>query len=364
MGDTAGDQLKRRQDHARAATRASLSKKPPSAGTPSSTQYAHRPSKREFSRVLDEDMQTWMKKTTYLSNDYSRKVHDFKSLAQTKQDIVHDLATKQQELAKGRSTHAIKKSFELESCPIVHPAKKNMQPKSVTQLLPNVDQWGLAYTHVIIDKPPILDKQFQMQDLALSILGQVERKHANSRMTCQLLLPNCEKEDQDGEAMDLDSGRDVVCYKAVQAFDLDVVPLKEEDAPHVHFCLSVDVAKGEATYLPIASRVQLSSGRPVNDGGIRKVSRRARTLAEQNELEELQAEVDQDLAEKHHLGSTLRRRTASSKNSTINSDAAASTALADGDDGEGDFGDDAGESSDSDDEGLFGDTRKTIVAEG
>ena len=33
--------------------------------------------KKAFSRVLKEGMQTWMKKTTYLSNDYSRKVHDF-----------------------------------------------------------------------------------------------------------------------------------------------------------------------------------------------------------------------------------------------------------------------------------------------
>jgi Fe-S cluster biosynthesis and repair protein YggX len=42
--------------------------------------------RRIFSRVLSEGVQSWMKKTTYITKDYSRKVHDFKSLAKNKQE--------------------------------------------------------------------------------------------------------------------------------------------------------------------------------------------------------------------------------------------------------------------------------------
>jgi hypothetical protein len=58
--------------------------------------------KQKFSRVLDEDIQSWMKKTTYLTNDPYRSVHRFKSLADTKKESAEAVEKKIEELAKAR----------------------------------------------------------------------------------------------------------------------------------------------------------------------------------------------------------------------------------------------------------------------
>lgn len=51
-------------------------------------------------------------KTTYITNDYTRKVHDFKSLAKTKQELEQDLELKQQQIAHRRTAAAVAKTFE------------------------------------------------------------------------------------------------------------------------------------------------------------------------------------------------------------------------------------------------------------
>lgn len=75
MGDTAADDLKRRQERARAQARLAMAagktsqKRSPAVSFASETaaqQSSSKPSsKKAFSRVLNEGMQTWMKKTTY-----------------------------------------------------------------------------------------------------------------------------------------------------------------------------------------------------------------------------------------------------------------------------------------------------------
>ena len=93
MADTAAEQLKKRRDNARAAARLALMGKTPARLLMEKTKSSSKgtaSTRKTFSRVLNEDMQSWMKKTTYITNDYSRKVHDFKSLAKTKQELEQD----------------------------------------------------------------------------------------------------------------------------------------------------------------------------------------------------------------------------------------------------------------------------------
>jgi hypothetical protein len=354
LGDTAAENMKRRLERKRAATRLALSGRTPKQPAPAINLIKK---KKEFSRVLNEGMQTWMKKTTYLSNDYSKKVHDFKSLAQTKQDLAEELQIKQVQMTKRRSTEAIMDSFSTDAA-LVHPTKKHLKAKCVLPLLPNVDHWGNAYTHVVIDKAPMLQSNHDMADLDRAYIAHVEKKKqaANSaRMSSSLLVPLNNEND----------------YQVAQSYDLDVVPLKDEDAPAVHFCIWMDRTNGTATYLPISSRVQLANGAPIAKGGIRQLYRRPRTAAELADAEERMAEVDADMSEKHHIRSTryndnnnddddraIVQETRGDAAATNNGSQKATTGEEDEMD---DFGDD--DSSDSGDEALFG-TKKTIVAEG
>lgn len=350
MGDTAADELKMRQEHSRAAARAAAAGKGAILPTQPILKKTAAPSKKAFSRVLNEGMQTWMKKTTYLSNDYTRKVHDFKSLAQTKQELADDLQVKQVEMSKRRAPEAIAASFAAD-LPVQHPTKKALQPKNVYSVLPHAENWGRAYTHLVIDKEPALDKKHSVKSLSRAFVGEVEKRQANTRMSCQVFVPEQEEGDK---------------YEAAQSFDLDVIPLKEEDAPPVHFCLWVDAATTTARYLPISSRVALSTSRPVRNPGVRIIKRRPLTEQEQTEVEERMAEVDVEMAEKHGVEKEDRGKSfIGGDGLNVDEPPAKKRAVAakdDDDDGEGDFGDDS--ESSSDDEALFGGGTKTIVAEG
>jgi hypothetical protein len=101
-------------------------------------------------------------------------------------------------------------------------------------------------------------------------------------------------------------------YRAVQRYDLDVVPLRDASGPAVHFVLIVDPAKKYVGYHPVGSRVQLSTGRPVvlagTSGGNAetatdksRILRRVMEKDEKTEVEKRMAEVDIDLAEKYGL---------------------------------------------------------------
>jgi len=278
MGDTAAEELKLKRDQARAAARLALKGKAvPTAPTPTLTQPKK---KKEFSRVLDENMQSWMKKTTYLANDYSRKVHDFTSLAKTKQKTAEDLEAKQASMDEHRSATMVEKTFQ--PSPILrHPSKPHLKSVSELPLLPNAEHWGQAYTHVVLDNPPKGEGSATMKEsLDHAFVAHVQKQQANARMTCQLLVP---KDDDEH-------------YRPMQQYDLDVVPLKEEDAPHVNF--AVWVGEDTATYLPISSRVLLSTGRPVKQQTTNEISRRPATEEEQQAFQERTAEVDADIEKK------------------------------------------------------------------
>lgn len=357
MGDTAADLRSKRQEQVRAAARQWLQNGDQVQNLVGQSKLkAKKQSKKAFSRVLHEEMQTWMKKTTYLSNDYSRKVHDFKSLAQTKQELAAELEAKQQEMAQSRSAKAIETSFDPVATKttmqtIQHPTNKKLKPVAVLDVLPNVSNWGRAFTQVVIDKTPTnLPKGFSVKNFAQgAFIGNVEKQGNSSRMSCQVLATE-KKSDEDGGSRDF--------LVPIQTFDLDIVPLKDEDSPHVNFCLWVDKEQGTATYLPLSSRIQLSMGRPVVGPLAHVVERREPTDAEINEMEVRMAEVDQEMAKKHDV--TRKRAIEPSQTSTesadkmdIDDDSSTSknkAANEDGDDGEGDFGDD---DSDSDDAQVF-----------
>jgi RNA polymerase II-associated factor 1 len=342
MGDTAAERRKRKHEQARAAARLAASGRAPVVLPDTSRATATTASgtkKKAFSRVLQEDMQTWMKKTTYLSNDYSRKVHDFKSLAQTKSELAEDLEKKKEQMEARRTVKAIKESFT--HFPLRHPVNKALKPRNVMEVLPNVIHWGRAFTHVIIDKPPTtLPKDHKPQDFAQAFIANVEKRQANARMSCDVLVPSDNKD----------------MYDPVQSFDLDVVPLKEEDAPHTNFCIWIEKEKGIATYIPVASRVQLSTGRPVKNPLPRTVNRRPITEEERVEMEKRVAEIDKDMAEKHHV--SLKRTSVGEDRNRKSHENIKAVEQEDEDDGEDDFGDD----SDSEEE-VFGGGTKTIVAD-
>lgn len=318
LGDTAAEQLKLKRDQARAAARLALKGKAPPPITPTMSQPKK---KKEFSRVLDESMQSWMKKTTYLSNDYSRKVHDFTSLAKTKQKTAEDLEAKQAKMDFHRSAESVEKTFDQGTPILVHPSKPNLKPVMEVPFLPNVEHWGHAYTHVVLDNPPKLEDAASLQEaLDRAFVAHVEKRQL--KLTCQLLVP------RNNEANE---------YRPMQTYDLDVVPLKEEDAPHVHY--AIWVSDKEATYLPVSSRVMLSTGRPVKAQATNIISRRAPTVEDKRAFEERTAEVDAELAKKI-TESTEPAGKATSYNPTQTD-----------------------ESSEDEQEGTFGPI-KTIVAEG
>lgn len=315
LGDTSSEQLKKRRDSARATARLALAGKSPSKFLEKTKSPVASASKRKnFSRVLDEKMQSWMKKTTYLSNDHSRKVHDFKSLVKTKEEQERDLEIRHQDLSQRRSATAITKTFQdCRKTVTKHPSKGNLNPVAEMPFLPNVEHWANPYTHLVFDKVP--DEKIEK-----AFVANVHRKDANSRMTCELFTPG----ESDGQ------------FRAIQQYELDVLPLKEEDTPHVNFCIWIDSAAQVASYLPISSRILLSGGRPTKKRNyIMHIARRAMNEDEKHEADERLAEIDYDVEKK--LNPTTRSSAAGNK-MTVDSD------------------------SDSND-GLLGSTAKTIVAD-
>jgi Paf1 len=154
-------------------------------------------------------------------------------------------------------------------------------------------------------------------------------------------------------------------FEPIQLYDLDVIPLKDEDTPHSTFALVLDSDAKVVKYIPLASRVSLSTGRPPyktkNVSSVRLVKRRPLTSEEEAAIEEQISEMDIDLAEKY--GSTARRKLKENDNDRdssflVTKKTATNNDFDDGESDENAVGDDE---SDDDDE-IFGGGTKTIVA--
>ena len=118
----------------------------------------------------------------------------------------------------------------------------------------------------------------------------------------------------------------------------------------MNFCFWIE--DGVARYVPVASRVQLSTGRPVPQAVPRMVERRPMTDAEREAMEVRMAAVDKEMAEKHHVESEPKRTARFADNSPV----------ADKDNGDDDGEDDFGDEDSSSEEEVFGRAARTIVA--
>ena len=278
MGDSTMELLQKTKDSKRAAARLALAGKAvPVAPQAPQFQKKHQSDRKKFSRVLDHGMVFFMKKTSYLSNDYTRKVHDFTSLAETKKRAADELNAKQRQL--DISASVVQKSFDkFDDIELVHPSgDKKRKVEWSAPLLPNVEYWGHVFTHVVMDNPP---KSGIVKRLDEAFVAHVEQRDANSRMSCQLLVPSDEPSNQ---------------YRSAAQYELDVIPLKEsEDLANSNFCIWI--SRDEATYLPIPSRVQLSTGRPGKKNLNTRIERKAGTGHDQDYLDRM-AQVDIDIAQ-------------------------------------------------------------------
>lgn len=287
QGDTAAEELKVRRERARAM--AFLGPQGKEAGSSKKSQSAIKlkeEGKQKFSRVLDEDIQSWMKKTTYLTNDPYRSVHRFKSLADTKKETAEAVEKKLEEIAKARlDPSSIDESFEHAKTGTIlkHPSNENVTMVCDYPLLPDITTWGHNFTHVIMDSAPKpLSENTPAPDetqLSHSYIVDVINTD-NSGMTSKFLVPTGNEEE----------------YYVAQEYGLDVYPTKEEGQRPVAFLISIDENSGVASYHPILSRVKLSSGRPLS--GHMTIKRHPLKHEDQVEFEKSTAEIDQDLAEK------------------------------------------------------------------
>lgn len=314
MGDSSQDIRKRKQEMARAvAIQVATGRSPASAKIRPASSTKKK--QKSDSRVLKEDMPKWQKKTTYLANDHTRKVHDFRSLAETKQEMVVDMEQKRRDISARRSASAIRKSFD--STKLQHPTRKNLKPVKVLPVIPNAPHWGHSFTHVVIDKVPTsLTTGYSSADLVKGLVTNVEVIDGSQRMACDVQVPVKEGETSDGKT-----------YRPLVSFDLAVEPLKDEEAPHTSFCFCVGT--DSVQYIPVPSRVKLSTGRPAETDTPHPLERRPLTEEEQQEVEERAAEVDESLAAKFNRN----------KKATTTAN----------DDGEDDYDD----SDDSDEDGGF-----------
>jgi hypothetical protein len=287
-GDTAAEELQRLRDQARAEARMGVKgKKSSSISTPKQKHLAKRIS---GSRVLKEKNPFFMKKTTYLANDAHQRVHDFTSLAQTKAAKEEEVA-KRLRVKKSSDKNFIEESFVLANQRSTgkrkHPSKANVEAVFEIPLLPDDVTWGHNFIHVMLDNLPKEDStatELTDERLGRAFVADVNKGEKSQRMECNLLLAEKNSSNQ---------------YNSVQKYDLDVFPLKEEDTPHSQFLFVVDEEKGTATYHPISSRVQLSSGRPSDETSSRQISKRSLNDREMTEIEEKLAEVDSNSGDKN-----------------------------------------------------------------
>ena len=238
-------------------------------------------------------------------------------------------------------------SFEVKK--IEHPTNKELKIVREYEILPDVINWGRAFTHIVIDKiPTTLPGSYDTEDFNRALITDVEKSAASSArtMTCNVVVPSKDKD------------QDIDMYCPIQSYDLDVLPLKEGHAPHMNFSFWLDKDNGVAYYIPIASRVQLSMGRPCPKAFWQPMERRALTDKEVSDVEERMAEIDQDMAEKHHIASASRYATAGQ--SAVHAVSTSGRASRSKDDDAENSDDD---DSNVDDKEVFGSRSYTIIAE-
>lgn len=334
FGDTGAEELQKRRDRAKALGGA---QDDAIVETPSKLSIIQRAkNKKEGSRVLSEKNQRWMKKTTYLTNDQSRSVHQFKSQAEIKQNAKENVDSQMRAIKEMTGEEAVEKTFEAvnegkprsldivamndwEKAPLSkkllifltqlfnvynllgvrsqqHPTKRGVTVVFDAPFLPDAASWGHSYSNVVIDSLPKGTKPPTQEQLSHAIIADVERKEQqNQRMMCHLLVP---ADDRDSESS---NGDKASSFDVTQQYDLDVIPLNddEDDSPDINFFFFFDEENQVVTYHPVQSRVQLSTGRlPREDVAPMDVLREDLSPEDLLEFQSRAAEVDDELAGK------------------------------------------------------------------
>lgn len=343
-GDTTAEELQERRDRARAIARGgeslaslTLTKKmktmtPVSNKKKTGVGASSRP--RFRSRVLVEQIPSFMKKTTYMSNDIDDRVHQFKSLVETKRQAEKDVERRLNESDKlGRDDYIDRTFEECLSFDIgarakrkevtnkasnddgeekkkkrKHPTKRNVEALYELPFLPDLSAWGRTYVHVIIDKIPA-EKDWSRDgskskgkngitpaQLRHAIVADAVKKQGRNKVECRLLVPTLVADDEGkggaaGGEYHIPAG----------AYDLDVTTLREE-GDGGSFIVLIDPRRERATYRPVKSRVQLGGGRPVEKGAPSDaviVRRRARTTSEIEAEKRERAPVGDEKTSRH-----------------------------------------------------------------
>ena len=323
-GDTAAEELQKRRDRRRAealgvANVGGLASRSDAAAIKLANRATAQGGSKSFkSRVLNENIQSWMKKTTYLTNDQTRSVHQFKSLANTKKEAAAEIDAKLRTTTEQSSDRlTIEAGFDAANRQSAaasrrHPTKRGVTAVFDYPLLPDAGTWGHKYTHVVLDKPPgpVPGRKRpppNAEQLERAFVADVAEREVDERQAgaggpdksgrefdCNLLVPT----DLSAALSSEPTGYDVA-----QRYDMTVLTLKDADSPHNNFILMIDEENGTVTYHTLWTRLNLSSGRPGRedepDSTIAKVAAQEEDLIA---MERVVAEVDDDLARKHGVG--------------------------------------------------------------
>jgi RNA polymerase II-associated factor 1 len=132
-------------------------------------------SRQERRRAIDTQV-TWLKKTSYLTNDPGGAVHKFKSEQQSQKEknarLANDLAAKRLR----DPVNAVERSFAeanmKKKTKLQHSTKQGVEAEWVIPVLPDTILWGNQYTHVQFDVDPLKEQNL--------ITGQTRRELAES----------------------------------------------------------------------------------------------------------------------------------------------------------------------------------------
>jgi len=310
-GDT-GDSVLKELQNRRQRARALLTH----GGLPSATTTtAATASKNKLgvvSRVLREVNPFFMKKTTYIANDQSKSIHSFKSLEKTKTENAKEIRRKLEENRRklsgpeGIMAAFVEANANRKGKKRKHPVKRDVEAMYEIPFLPDATTWGHTYTHVVMDHLPKKTapgrkgkggKPVGRKMLERAFIADVTRSGENVRMECNVLLP--EDAGVGGAKQEGDT-----FYDAALAYNVDLVPLKEEGVPCVNFLLTIDEKNSVATYHPVGTKVQLSTGRRPGGSAAggrkrlgRHVGRREMGSDDVEEMEGRLGEIDRDFGD-------------------------------------------------------------------
>ena len=163
-----------------------------------------------------------------------------------------------------------------------HPTKPGLTAVSSLPLLPDRVSWPASFAIADISQPQQKKQRVSSDLLNTCLIGDVDQKSATK------LLANVLVEESPGSAENV--------YKVWQEFDLDVLPLKEDNLD-TNFVIIVDKEAGACYYHPLSSKLVLTTARLSKNKDRRKVDVVDLDEEETKAWKQKQARMDQDVFE-------------------------------------------------------------------